>query len=673
MSGRAVAFTGLSAGTFAALWVAGAATLVALHLLSRRRARRLVVPFAPLWVQGPAEQRISRLRFSARLHGLLSLVLKLAVFSLALLAAADPRLAPAAGSGGRHVVILIDRSASMDARDEPGGRLPRARAVTRDVLSHLAPDDRALLVSYATTAIAHTPFTTDHARLEQALDDVTVAQEPDDLAAALAFGAALLTDANRRMLVVVSDHAPEDAGVWDPRSGVDLRFFAVGRRRENIGLIAMSARRAPADLAMAEVSLAIQSFASRRASRIVEVRAVTTGVVLARRDLAIEPDARLPLALTVAAPADGKLVAELIAGDARASDGARAHAPTRDDLASDDRAYAVVPVRPSMSVLVIGPPNLYLDGALLSLGPAVTVTRARRVSAPDLAADIARHDVAIVLGEPPLGVPERGRFLFVDPHGANSPWPVRGNIRDPLVTNTNTEHPVTRHVSLTDVNMTFARRLNLTRDDVVLVSARGLPLVVARERDDMRAVALAFDVRASDLPLRAAFPLLVGNAIEWLAASGETHRRSFATGPSTRVELTGAAASLAARPLVAGLTSPDGRRVMVPVADGMLPLVPEQPGFYAVDTPAPQSPSASQASDASAERHGAVVFAANLASAVESDTRAAADHPRVRLATPNELGERRNRPRVFSWSWLALAALVVALLEWVLYKRQLTT
>ena len=51
---------------------------------------------------------------------------------------------------------------------------------------------------------------------------------------------------------------------------------------------------------------------------------------------------------------------------------------------------------------------------------------------------------------------------------------------------------------------------------MAVAAALGDPLIVARTRPGLRVVALAFDVRQSDLPMRTAFPLLVANSLSFL-------------------------------------------------------------------------------------------------------------------------------------------------------------
>src|SRR3954468_17481742 len=156
---------GLGPGAAAALAVAGAAALTGLYLLKLRR-RRVVVPFAPLWVPHAGEQRSEQL--ARRLRRWLSLAVQLVLFGLVLLAAADPQPA-AADRAGRSVVVLVDRSASMTAVDEPGTRLGAARARAAALVDGLAAADRALVASFAAGVSAEGGVEGDAARPARAV------------------------------------------------------------------------------------------------------------------------------------------------------------------------------------------------------------------------------------------------------------------------------------------------------------------------------------------------------------------------------------------------------------------------------------------------------------------------------------------------------------------------
>src|SRR5678816_1705944 len=129
----------LSASAVLAATAIGAAVIGVLYLIRLRR-RRVVVSFAPLWLDAAGPRRTTS--WARRLRDLLSLMLALTLLGLLLLAAVDPRPS-AADRAGRSLVILIDRSASMSARDGSGTRLDAARARATAIIDGLAGADRA--------------------------------------------------------------------------------------------------------------------------------------------------------------------------------------------------------------------------------------------------------------------------------------------------------------------------------------------------------------------------------------------------------------------------------------------------------------------------------------------------------------------------------------------------
>src|SRR5262249_56811674 len=77
------------------------------------------------------------------------------------------------------------------------------------------------------------------------------------------------------------------------------------------------------------------------------------------------------------------------------------------------------------------------------------------------------------------------------------------------------KHPITDGLSLADLQVRESLRVAVTGDGVVLARSAESPMLVALERGKLRLLFIAFDLMASDLPLRVAFPILFHNAIEW--------------------------------------------------------------------------------------------------------------------------------------------------------------
>ncbi|HEY5091610.1 MAG TPA: VWA domain-containing protein, partial [Polyangia bacterium] len=427
---------------------------------------------------------------------------------------------------GSSLVILIDRSASMSARDEPGTRLQAAKTRAIEIAAGLAPADRALVASFAADASAESGFETDPHRLARAIAAVTPSEEAGDLPRALAFAAAVLHGRPGPTVVLVSDGGFSEDARRAPPAGLDLRYVPVGHRTKNVGILSFAARRLPADPATVETALVIQSFGAAPARVGVEID--VSGTIVEKLNLSLAPGERRHLALDNLFAPEARIEARLTGteGVAAGLEGVEGV----DDLALDDRATAVVPPLPRRHVLRVGGPDLYLDGALLSLGRTVHVDRLGAAEVDRAAARAPDYDLVIFDGVTPAVSPTAGRYLYLNPDGGGSPFPVRGTVRDPVLdpASLHREHPLLHELDLTDVNVAEAHRLTLAPGDVALAGSFGVPLIVARERPGLRIAALSFDPRRSDLPMRPAFPLLIANALAWTARDGVDGRGAAA-------------------------------------------------------------------------------------------------------------------------------------------------
>ena len=532
MAGLGWLFSGaVPAAATAALAVITTGAVVALYFVRLRR-REVPVAFAALWL-GMAGAA-SALRRSRRLRHWLSLLLALSIVAALLVAAVAPDRA-AVDPSGRSWVILIDRSASMSASDQPGTRLEAARARARELVRAMSPADRALVASFAAEPTAESGFGGEPAALERAISAVAPTDEAGDLPRALAFAAAVLRGRPHPTVALISDGGfTEDARRAAP-AGIELRYAAVGQRGENVAILSLGARRVPADPGAVEAGVVVQSFRSAPAVVPLEIR--SGGRLVDRLRLTLAPGERRSVTL-----------GDLFAPGARIE--ARLAAP--DDLESDDRAAATVPPIPRRRVLRVGDADLYLDGALLSLGRTAVVDRLPGTEADAALARAGDYDLVIFDGATPAEPPSSGRFLYFDPRGPGSPLAARGRARDPVLdpASLRADHPLLRHLDLADVNIAEAGRLTPAPGDRVLAGAFGTPLLIARERPGLRAVVVAFDPRRSDLPMRPAFPLLIANTLAWTSvertggappaeAAAPRDPRESDTRPVARLELGG--------------------------------------------------------------------------------------------------------------------------------------
>ncbi|MFT7620829.1 MAG: hypothetical protein ACI97A_004487, partial [Planctomycetota bacterium] len=175
-------------------WGAAAAIPVAIHLLSRRKYRR--VPWAAMHF---LERAFKRTRKRLRLENILLMLLRAAILLLLAFALADPRTSGAGVLGGEQtktVFVAIDNSFSMDYRDD-SNQVPFEKAITsaRSLIDGLDPErDAAALLSLGGSARLHVPLTREIPLISNALEQLKLTHGATDTIGGLGILAGLLEE-----------------------------------------------------------------------------------------------------------------------------------------------------------------------------------------------------------------------------------------------------------------------------------------------------------------------------------------------------------------------------------------------------------------------------------------------------------------------------------------------
>jgi hypothetical protein len=629
-------------------WIAGAlAALTIVAYILKMRRRRHEVPFSKLWQRVLAEKESQALW--KRLKRLVSLALQLLFLALVLGAALDPRTG-AAETGGRHLVVIVDASASMKAKDGEGGktRIETARAKAAEILSGLGGADHAMVVRMDGQATALTRFEADAARLAKAASGIEASDTPADLSRALQAAADALRGRKDPMIVLVGDGAyPEEArarvklapgaaplGTVD-LAGIDVRFVPVGSVARNVGIVAFNVRRYLANKLSYEVLVEIENFGAAPEEVRLDLFAGDDPIDV--KTLALAPRERQRL-----------IYPDLGGGDDRALR-AQLTATGGDALPLDDTAWALLPERKKQRVLVVTNDNLYLEAALL-LDPNISVDKIRPADyAGELAAGrLAGYQVAVFDAFAPDAPPPMPGAIYFAPPPEKSPVAARGALERPYITDVNPDHPLTRWVTLGDVNIDRASVLAPGPGDVVIARSVRDPLIVAGRRDGRKMVTFGFALDATDLTLRVAFPVLLVNALDWFAGDDAELITTYKTGRAWSVPV-----DPDEKLREVEVRGPSGT-LRAPVQNGRARIFGDRVGVYEIVTP-----------------DGTLGLAANLANPEES-----AVAPVTSLALGGKTLEAPPafRPSVSRslWMILALAALVLSSIEWWTYNRRVT-
>jgi hypothetical protein len=630
-----VTLAGAPLSTLAPAFAAIGGVLVALYVLKLRR-RRVEVPFAGLWRKVLRDTESTALW--RKLRRIVSLLVQLAVLALLLLAIGDPRLA--ASARGRTLAIVVDTSASMQTLDASGkSRLDAALTAARRLIRGLGSEDAAILVSMDGRPSPRTGLTADAEELERALDGVKATDTPADVERALRLAGDALSGRPQPTLVLIGDGAWDAAALERAKKALpesDWRYLPIGETVENAAITAFAVRRYRANQTAYEVLVEVQRFGDSPQPLKCALELVQDGEVVNVEQLALGPNERLERVYPNLAGEGTRLEARL-----RTDKGAPM--TTIDKLAVDDIAFALLPPRKKIKVELVTAGNLFLEGALL-LDENLSVKKIAP-SAWD-AAESANYDAVVLDGFAPP-TPPRTHALWVDPRPGGE-FTLRGAVDAPIVTEVAAKHPVMRWVTLADLNVSRASRIQLEPGDVAVASALHDPIIVARDRNGRKSVALGFDLKKSDLPMRVAFPVLVVNALDWFAGADTGLMPSVPLGQAWRLPAPAGALEVEVR-------GPDGVKASAPVHDGRATFYAARAGYYEVR----------------AQGGPARLVAANLSNPSESRLTVAksltvAGKP-LAAPEPGRLGVRRTL-----WSYLLVIALAMLFVEWWTYNRRVT-
>ncbi len=664
------------AATIAAVVVP--ALLILYFLKLRRREERIASTL--LW-----KRAIKDLQVNApfqRLRRNLLLLLQLLVIAAVVLALARPIVETTVAAEDR-VVLLIDRSASMNAREGEQTRLDEAKEQAIRLVRTLNQRARGwrsffrfepaeagtqvLVIAFAEHASIVSPFTTNTSELVDLIEKIEPTDGRTDMREALELAEAYMAPPTRltpgmedtpqvtpqsaevpAKLVLISDGRVANLDQLVLRSGT-MELVRIGSARDNVGITNFRHQRNYERPELLSLFLTVQNFGPDpvQADVSVQVDGVLAGVrpielagCTASADGAEAPaDAGSSASLSFDIPLDRAAVVE-----ARLS---------RDDVfAVDNVAYTIAPPPRRMSVLTVTRRNLFLDSALRPLPlaeyPFVTPEEYETQRSRFVTDNRSNYDVVIFDKVAPNTLPG-GSFFFIGAvpplegisrHDEKLEWLV------PIWWDES--HPLLRHVSLSGLFVYEGFAVDLPEQAEVLIEGSHGPMLARYAAGDKHCLLLTFAVERSNW-WSSSFPAFMYNVVRYLGGGGaEAEEGPLRPGDTLQVPAPAGRDELR-------LVRPDGRTVKLrPDAMGSAYYGhTDDVGVYRVE-------------DGVAGRD---TFAVNLEDSWESgiapptaplkiDTHEVVEVGAITTATPEV------------WRWFVGVALALVLIEWWIYNRR---
>jgi hypothetical protein len=670
--------------SFLNFWPAALATamvvpsLLVLYFLKLRR-REVPISSTLLW-----RKAIQDLQVNApfqKLRRNLLLFLQLALLLLLCLALARP-VVNVTPSAGKMTVLLIDRSASMSAKDVDGHtRLDEAKKRAKEVVASMTRDSMAMVIAFDDLPEVTQKFTTDGAALRNAIDSVQPTDRRSRLKVAYQlaeaqsnFNPEQLRTTMRPDVWLFSDGRVLDAKEVNIRA--NLNYDRVGTEQaKNIGIVAMSAKRNYQNPAEVQVFLRLANYGTEPVNSDVQLsiapidpakpselkwqvsRVAGTSLVPERWTDAERERAAKEQRIVARDSVEFKM--ELATGAVLKVEQMNKEG---DQLAADDAAQVVVPPPKTLKVLLVTNGNYFLERVMESLNlqqPDVMTTDAYEAAWADPKKDPSKYDVILFDAYAPKRLPSAGSFIHFGsvPDGLGLKAEKNGDefvkVEDGKFLDWKRDHPILRHLGLQKVHVGDALKLTLPQEAEVLAEGVKGPLIVLDREGRQTHLIIAFDLWQSDWPVRVSFPVFMQNAMEFLALGSEMGvRESYPPGATPRIpraQLNRVDENL--KELT--LRGPTGSRT-IPVTgtgDFALPSL-NHVGVYTLDPPVPQFEQ----------------IAVNLLDPSESNLLPLKDAPG---GVGQSVARAAGKSRLELWWWIiACAGIPLLLIEWWVYTRR---
>ena len=477
----------------------GLLPLIAVYFLKVRPGRKSVTAFF-LW-QAVCDQK-KHTALSNRLRDLLSLLLMILALVAVVLAMTTPEIA---SDQRKDLLLILDNSASMNARDNGGTRLAVAKKTASDIIRSLDANQQAAVATVSMDVQYQSHFTTSPRALIDAVRDIEQSDCPfrSEALDTLAAGA-ISMDSCR--IILISDGCSFNADANDY-----IELVKIDSDQENIGFLTCDLRMLQSNPVKVGIYYKLASSFDKDIETDIIITYGPEDRIIKVIPVTVRPGINEPEVYTIDAGGPGQWKASL---------------DIQDSLANDNIAFlALQPKRP-VKIRVESEHKFFLVNSILAFAQ----------TSGDL--EYSQENADVVLSNGLIPQAERSIIFGIK---ESSGWcgQVAKEINNVIAKIKIEDHPVLSNCDIDSMPFIGARDINLPEDSLVIVeTSEHVPLIYRVRQGQRVAIVINMDTVESEFYYSAWFPVVVYNCARYLMGRQDTIASACPIGESISIPTT---------------------------------------------------------------------------------------------------------------------------------------
>ncbi|MCQ2427517.1 MAG: BatA and WFA domain-containing protein [Clostridia bacterium] len=590
--------------------------LVALYILKQKH-KTLTVPSLLLWKKTQTLMEASTPW--QKLKKNLLFFIQLCTVILTVLALARPAFSSSSVSD--EIIVIVDSSGSMQAKDGSDGktRFDRALEEVSDIADGMRSNQRLTVITAGSTVSPVISRADSKYEVKRALEKLECGFSSSDIQNAVLLAESMSDGMESCEIIVYTD-----SELLTGENGPTV--VNVSKSRKNAAILSVSV----------SGNMALSVAESFGEEKNVTLELLCDGVLTDARKVTLEKESPLPV-YWKDIPAGASLITVRIAGD--------------DILDADNSLSASVGADDGKRVLIVSESGFFLEKVI----SAVTAFDIYKATPENYNADGGNgYDLCIFDGYVPSVLPESVPCWFIGPEEAPPGIVFGSSIKGTVLSPASS--PLCRelgeYMNLSSVMIARFREILSSEGWENAFLCGKYPTVLAKKDGDRALVTIAFDIHDSNLPLLKEFPILIQNMVSYSLPVMTEGDGVYEIGYNLTVKRLAYSVSTE-------VICPGGEKLPLHITDADDTVLLSSPGVYRINQTLERK-------DADGTKRS--VVSGYVISKLPSGESAMEGAGILEGNAQTEKNDRRGRIEL--WPYFAAAVLLLLTLEWWVYYRE---